>query len=362
MGIAVLSLESMEVNRAFWAGKRVLVTGHTGFKGSWLTLWLKHLGADVTGVALAPMAEPNLYSAAAVGNDCRSYINDIRDDAMLAKTIEEHQVDIVFHLAAQSLVLPSYEYPVETFSVNAIGTAAILQAIHRADRAMSCVVVTSDKCYENQEWVWAYREDDALGGHDPYSASKACAELVTASFMRAFFDSTKVSVATARSGNVVGGGDWSSDRLIPDIVRSYENGMPLSLRNPGATRPWQHVLEPLHGYLMLAEALSSSETHARCAWNFGPDVSHERDVDWVATHFIDAWGQPKAIELIPGRRHEAHALALDSSKARRMLNWQPRLDIDTTIAWTARWYWDYLKGSSARALCIQDISAYMELL
>ena len=350
------------MNPRFWSGMRVFLTGHTGFKGSWLSLWLQDAGAEVTGYALEPPTTPSLYEAASVASGMHSITADIRDGERLTRSMKEAQPAIVFHMAAQSLVRPSYSNPVETYATNAMGTVNLLEAVRSTDSVRAVVIVTSDKCYENREWLWGYRESEALGGYDPYSSSKACAELVTASFMRAFFDSTKVSVATARSGNVVGGGDWSSDRLIPDIVRSYENGMPLSLRNPGATRPWQHVLEPLHGYLMLAEALSSSETHARCAWNFGPDVSHERDVDWVATHFIDAWGQPKAIELIPGRRHEAHALALDSSKARRMLNWQPRLDIDTTIAWTARWYWDYLKGSSARALCIQDISAYMELL
>jgi CDP-glucose 4,6-dehydratase len=237
----------------------------------------------------------------------------------------------------------------------------VLQALRGLESKVSCVVVTSDKCYENRDWVWPYREDDALGGFDPYSASKACAEIVVSAFSRSFFASESVSVASARSGNVIGGGDWSAYRLIPDIVRAYQESAQLVLRNPSATRPWQHVLEPLCGYLMLAEG-AWDDPAARGAWNFGPDATHERNVEWVTNRFIRAWGAPKHITITSGERHEARALALDSSKARHILRWEPRLDIDTTIEWTAGWYSQYTAGRAARDLCIEDISRYSRLL
>ncbi len=338
-----------------WKGKSVLVTGHTGFKGSWLSIWLEQLGARVVGVALPPSTKPSLYEDANLANYVQSSEHDIRDVAFLEQLIVDHDVEAVFHLAAQALVLPSYNDPLDTFSINVLGTAAVLEAVRRTRRPRACVIITSDKCYENREWVWPYREDDPLGGHDPYSASKGCAEIVTSSYRRSFFIEGTTGLASARAGNVIGGGDWSKHRLIPDIVRALDSNSELRVRNAAAIRPWQHVLEPISGYLLLAQRLFQGDEVAAQSWNFGPDTSNERDVAWMIERFQLAWGDGVTMIHTNASAHEARYLSLDSSKSRRILGWKPALGIEETIEWTARWYKRYLEGISARELCMADI-------
>ncbi|HYQ79915.1 MAG TPA: CDP-glucose 4,6-dehydratase, partial [Anaeromyxobacteraceae bacterium] len=301
--------------RAAYAGRRVLVTGHTGFKGSWLTLWLSDLGAEVTGYALAPDTAPALFECAGVARHCRSVIADVREPARLAQVVGESRPEVVFHLAAQSLVRRSYQEPLETLQVNVLGTANLLQAVRQAGRPCAVVVVTSDKCYENREWLYGYREDEPMGGHDLYSASKGCAELVTASWRRSFFQSQRLSqhgvaVATARAGNVVGGGDWARDRIVPDAVAALRAGEPIPVRNPDAVRPWQHVLEPLGGYLLLGARLLGPQAAAHAeAWNFGPRPEDARPVREVVEAIIASWGAGRWQDRHdPGAPHEAGLL------------------------------------------------------
>ena len=348
--------------RAFYRGKRVLVTGHTGFKGSWLSLWLQGAGADVSGFALAPPTEPSLFDLARVGRDMRSEIGDVRDEGRVARFVAEVGPEIVFHLAAQPLVRESYDRPVETFATNVMGTAHVLEAARRAGTARAVVVVTSDKCYENREWVWGYREDEAMGGHDPYSSSKGCAELVTAAYRRSFFASGPTAVASARAGNVFGGGDWAKDRLVPDAMKAFVEGRPLLLRNPSATRPWQHVLEPLDGYLALAEALYNEGDAFAGGWNFGPREEDARPVREVVESLVARWGDGASWGLEPGSQpHEAHSLRLDCSKARARLGWRPRLDLETGLRWTVDWYRGLAGGADARALTLHDLERFEKL-
>ena len=320
-----------------YRGTRVLVTGHTGFKGSWLTLWLQELGAEVTGASLPPETDPSHWELLKLRADDRRV--DIRDFAALAKVLEENRPEIVFHLAAQPLVRRSYRDPLETWSTNVMGTANLLEASRRTEGVRAVVVITTDKCYENLEWPWGYRESDRLGGHDPYSASKAGAELVAASFRTAFFDAAAGPLlATARAGNVIGGGDWSEDRLIPDLVRATCTNQPLEVRSPRATRPWQHVLECLSGYLLLGQKLLEGEKDFAGAWNFGPDPEGNRTVaevlDKLAQHLGDLrWQVTRAVQP-----HEATLLYLDTAKARSVLRWRPVWDLDHTLAATAAWY------------------------
>ncbi len=326
-----------------YRGKRVLVTGHTGFKGSWLALWLHELGAKVTGIALPPATQPNHWDQLNLLVDDRR--EDIRDINALRLVFRESQPEIVFHLAAQPLVRRSYREPLETWSTNIIGTANVLDACHHTPSIRAIVAITTDKCYENQEWSWGYRENDRLGGHDPYSASKAGAELVAASYRSAFFNTdTSPLLATARAGNVIGGGDWSEDRLIPDLIRALEKRRSLEIRSPQATRPWQHVLESLSGYLLLGQKLLSGDKLFAESWNFGPGPEGNRTVSEVLSLLNQQWESMRWHVTDESQPHEATLLYLDSAKARSMLLWQPVWNIDTTLAKTAEWYQDWLES------------------
>lgn len=344
---------------AFWEGRRVFLTGHTGFKGSWLSLWLARLGAEVRGYALAPDTDPSLFVAAGVERAVESLIGDIRDAGAVREAMTGFRPDIVLHLAAQPLVRRSYREPVETFATNVMGTLHVLEAARACESVRVVVNVTTDKCYANREWVWGYREDEPMGGHDPYSASKGCAELATAAWRASFFaPEGRCAVATARAGNVIGGGDWSPDRLIPDLLRAMQAGEPAIVRNPHATRPWQHVLEPLGGYLLLAERLWDDPALAQ-AWNFGPRDEDARPVAWIADRIAERWGGGASWRVEgDGGPHEANALKLDVSKARASLGWAPRWGLETTLGRITDWHRAWASGAEARALVEGEIAAY----
>lgn len=347
-----------KASSSFWQGKRVLVTGHTGFKGCWLVLWLQRLGANVTGLALAPNANPNLYMLANVDNSLKSYECDIRDAHNVSRIVQEAKPEIVFHLAAQSLVRTSYKDPLATYATNVQGTANVLDSLREMEHVRVVVAITTDKVYHNHEQPYPYRETDNLGGHDPYSASKAAAELVVASYRDAFLSEQGVAVATARAGNVIGGGDWAEDRLLPDAVRAWSVGHPLYIRRPEAVRPWQHVLEPLSGYLRLAEQLYEEPRKAG-AYNFGPRPHDAATVEDVITQACKSFGSG---EIKWGYDctgpHEANWLALETAKARTALGVEPRWDLGQSIACTMNWYRRQLAGESAQALCLENITAY----
>jgi CDP-glucose 4,6-dehydratase len=353
-------MEGLEMSRDFWSGKRVFVTGHTGFKGSWLALWLQHRGAEVQGYALQPPTEPALFDVANVGRGMRSTIADIRDAAALNSSLCEFAPEIVFHLAAQSLVRLSYAQPAETYETNVIGTLRVLEAARQCEGVRCIVNVTTDKCYENREWVWGYREDEALGGYDPYSSSKACAELVTAAYRRCFFSDAGVALASARAGNVIGGGDWALDRLVPDVLRAMEKGQEPIIRNPRSTRPWQHVLEPVAGYMALAEALYENGSAFAEAWNFGPRDTDVRTVEWVCDELTQLWGGRIAWRKdgASTKVHEANLLKLDCSKAIARLSWRPAWSIQEALKHTVLWHRAWLSGSDMRAVCLEQIQAY----
>ncbi len=358
MGFRQRAVEGVVIGRQFWSGKRVLVTGHTGFKGSWLALWLQSLGARVHGFALAPQTEPSLWRLLDLEIEHR--IGDVRDLAPVRRMFEDANPEVVFHLAAQSLVRPSYDDPVGTYATNVMGTVHVLEAARRCAATRVVVNVTSDKCYENRETGEAYRETDAMGGRDPYSSSKGAAELVTAAYRRSFYE--EKALASARAGNVIGGGDWAADRLLPDLVRAALRAEPALIRNPGAVRPWQHVLEPLAGYLVLAERLWSDAARFAGGWNFAPPLDDALAVNAVADLFVKAWGKPASWKSDQARHpHEAGLLRLDASKARKELGWKPRLSLREAIEWSARWYREQATGTAARGLCLSQIEQYGRL-
>jgi CDP-glucose 4,6-dehydratase len=343
----------------FWAGKRVLVTGHTGFKGSWLSFWLRESGAIVTGVALPPPSQPNLFEVAGIANGIVSVEADVREAGRVREIFRSAEPEVVFHLAAQSLVRPSYEDPIGTFGTNVMGTVSVLDAVRHAPSVRSVVIVTSDKCYQNNEWIWGYRENEPMGGHDPYSSSKGCAELVTASFRHSYFASGKPAVASARAGNVIGGGDWARDRLVPDLVQAFAEGRPAQVRNPLAVRPWQHVLDPLHGYLRLAERLCEDPARHAEGWNFGPADAGIETVSVVASAAARMWGNGARWETPVGAHpHEARSLRLDSSKARAQLGWRPRYELVEAVQTTVDWYRRFFNGENARELTLSQLRAY----
>lgn len=354
-----------EINRldAVLSGKRVLVTGHTGFKGSWLSLWLTSLGADVLGYSLEPVGQENLFSLLSLENKLRHVVGDIRDYESLREVFSTFKPEVVFHLAAQALVRESYMDPKTTYDTNVGGAMNVLELVRTSESVRCLVYVTSDKCYENKEWTWGYRENDALGGHDPYSASKAAAEVVFSSYEKSFFSKKNgFSAASVRAGNVIGGGDWSVDRLIPDAVRALRNGVPIGVRNPESTRPWQHVLEPLSGYIHLAERLLTDPDSYSGAWNFGPSADSVQTVGQITKMIVDRWGSGEiAFTGDPTAPHEARLLHLNCDKARLQLDWKPKWDVDTTIDRTVSWYRDLYSGKDPLAITQKQIFEYQEV-
>ena len=357
------------MNPAFWKGKRVFLTGHTGFKGSWLSLWLQSLGADVTGYALKPPTNPSLFEVANIVSGMHSIIEDVRDFDSLHKAIKEAKPEIVIHMAAQPLVRYSYKNPVETFATNVMGSVHLLESIRDVGGVKAILNVTSDKCYENREWIYSYREDEAMGGYDPYSNSKGCAELVTAAYRSSFFNpeehaSHGVAVASVRAGNVIGGGDWAGDRLIPDFIRAIVAGETIVIRSPNAVRPWQHVLEPLCGYLELAEALCTNGPEYAQAWNFGPNESDTKTVEWITNELVTGWGSGASyqIDTNPASLHEAYILKLDCSKARMILGWRPQWDVTEAIKRICAWHKAHLNGEDMQVYALNEIGQYQKSL
>ena len=344
----------------FWRGKRVLLTGHTGFKGGWLSLWLQSLGAEVCGFALEAEGEQNLLTVAKVGDGMSSVIGDVRSFEAIRDAMKSFRPEIVIHMAAQALVRLSYTEPVATYATNVMGTVHVLEAARQLDSVRAIVNVTTDKCYENREWVWGYRESEPMGGHDPYSNSKGCSELVTAAYRSSFFQKSGIALASARAGNVIGGGDWAADRLVPDILRAFERGEPVIVRNPDSTRPWQHVLEPLSGYLTLAEHLFEHGQAYAEAWNFGPRDDDARPVRWIVERIAQTWGQGARWAQDPGEHpHEAHYLKLDISKAQDRLGWRPRWTLDTALTNISQWHRAWLAHADMRAVCLAQIQQFM---
>ncbi len=346
-------------NPAFWQGKRVLLTGHTGFKGSWLTLWLQSLGAVVRGISLNPPTLPALFNVAFVSQDIDHQVADIRDFEAIKPLIATFKPEIIIHMAAQPLVRLSYQQPIETYATNVMGTLHVLEAARHVGSVRAIVNVTTDKCYDNKEWSWGYREDEPMGGHDPYSSSKGCVELLSSAYRNSFLKDSGIAIATARAGNVIGGGDWAQDRLIPDILHALEQKRPVQIRNPNAIRPWQHVLEPLSGYLVLAERLYEFGQQEAEGWNFGPRDEDARPVQWIVERLCQAWGGGATWEIQSGDHpHEAHFLKLDISKARQRLNWSPRWTLQTTLGHIVQWHQAWLAGQDMRDICLQQINNY----
>ena len=346
----------------FWCGKKVFLTGHTGFKGGWLSIWLKHLGAEVTGYSLRPTVNPSLFESAKVADGMDSRIADIRSLEELQHSIHASSPDIIFHLAAQPLVRYSYDYPIETYSTNVMGTVNLLEAARVCKSVQSIVVITTDKVYKNEEWIWPYRENEQLGGYDPYSNSKACSELVVQAYRNSFFH--EIAISTARAGNVVGGGDWSADRLLPDLMRAFVSSQEVKIRNPASIRPWQHVIEPLCGYLKLAQAGYERGTSFSGAWNFGPSEDKLFSVKEVADLAVNLWGE--STKWVAGEedfsKHEARNLRLDSSKAALELGWQSMLSVADSIGLTIEWEKRFQLGEDPKKIIISQINAYQALM
>lgn len=352
------------MDKQFWVGKRVYLTGHTGFKGGWMALWLADMGAIVKGFALEAPTSPSLFECAGVADVVESEIGDIRDSHTLSESMRAFNPDIIFHLAAQPLVRLSYEIPVDTFATNIMGTVNLLEAARELPNLRALVVVTSDKCYENKEWQWGYRENEALGGYDTYSASKACTEIVANSYRQSFFQGegkiNNTLIATARAGNVIGGGDWAADRLVPDVLKSLQKSVPVVIRNPLAIRPWQHVLEPVSGYMLLAQAMCEKGEEYAQAWNFGPPDTGAKTVQWMTEKLIDQWGAG-SWQLESGYQpHEATYLKLDCSKARGLLRWESVWNPDNALAITAHWHKVWLNKGNMREQCVSDIQQFMQ--
>jgi CDP-glucose 4,6-dehydratase len=350
---------------AFWKGKRVFLTGNTGFKGAWLSIWLRELGAEVYGYALAPPTDPSLFALADLGKKTNATIGDIRDRSALSKAMGEAKPGLIIHMAAQPLVRLSYEEPIQTYETNVMGTANLLEAARSCPGIRSIVMITTDKCYDNKEWPWGYRENESLGGYDPYSSSKACSEIITAAYRNSFFNPKdygkkhQVAVATARAGNVIGGGDWAQDRLVPDIVRSIAEGKKVLIRSPSAIRPWQHVLEPLSGYLLLAQRLYEKGCEFAEAWNFGPYDSDARPVQWIVERLCSSWPGAKGYEIDKNPQpHEATYLKLDCSKAISRLDWRPTWTLQKTLEKIVEWNLAQLHGEDMYNVSVAQIDEF----
>ena len=358
-------MESLEISKgkvdsSFWKGKKVFLTGHTGFKGSWLSLWLQDMGALVKGYSLDVNSKPALFTQANVAAEMESEIGDIRNLGQLIESMVSFSPDILIHMAAQPLVRLSYQEPVDTYTTNVIGTVNVLEAARKCSNLKAIVSVTTDKCYENKEWEWGYRENEPMGGHDPYSSSKGCAELVTSAYRRSFFSSEgTASLASARAGNVIGGGDWAEDRLIPDILRAFEKSEPVVIRNPLSTRPWQHVLEPLSGYLVLAQELFLNGDVFAEGWNFGPKEEDCKPVSWILDKMVTYWGNNASWSLDKNNNpHEAGFLKLDCSKASNRLKWNPKWNLQLTLKSIVDWHQLYSNGGDIKKQCLKEINTY----
>ncbi|MBL1215744.1 MAG: CDP-glucose 4,6-dehydratase [Ignavibacteriae bacterium] len=355
------------MNKDFWKNKKVMLTGHTGFKGSWLSIWLQSAGARLLGYALDPPTDPNHFNLANVVNGMESVVGDIRDINSLKKTAQEFDPEIIIHFAAQPLVRLSYELPIETIETNVLGTAILLETVRSLKSARVVICITTDKCYENREWHWGYREIEPMGGHDLYSASKGSAELIISSYRRSFFPIDKynehgVAIASTRAGNVIGGGDWAQDRLIPDIMKTFIKNKPVIIRSPYAIRPWQHVIEPLNGYLILAEKLFEEGPKFAEGWNFGPTDEDAKPVSWIVDKLVSLWGQDAKWELDSNiNPHEANYLKLDCSKANALLDWRPKTNLQTALEWIVEWYRDYQRGGDVRTITEKQIYRFEKL-
>ena len=351
-----------KVKPTFWKNKKVFITGHTGFKGSWLSLWLQEMGAVVKGYSLEPNTIPNLFTQANVGSNMDSEIGDITDLNHITESMKTFNPEVLIHMAAQPLVRFSYQEPALTYATNVMGTVNVLEAARNCSNLKAIVSVTTDKCYENKEWSWGYRENEPMGGHDPYSSSKGCAELVTAAYRKSFFnDENSAFLASARAGNVIGGGDWSADRLIPDILRAFEKNEPVIVRNPLSTRPWQHVLEPISGYLVLAQHLYEEGSNVAEGWNFGPKDEDCKPVSWILDKMVTNWGNGVSWELDKNNNpHEAGYLKLDCSKAAMRLNWYPKWNLEHTLESIINWHQHYIAQNNIQEQCLLEIAKYQK--
>jgi CDP-glucose 4,6-dehydratase len=352
------------MNESFWKNKKILITGHTGFKGSWLTIWLKKLGADITGFSKSVPTNPSLFETVNIEKDIKSIIGDIQNYELLKETIKKCQPEIIFHMAAQSLVIKSYSNPIETFSTNVMGTVNLLYAVKETKKPKIVINITSDKCYENNESLEGYTEDDPMGGYDPYSSSKGCAELITKSFRKSFFNSdheNNIGLASVRAGNVIGGGDWAENRLIPDIIRSIKNKENVKIRNPKALRPWQHVLDPLNGYISLAEKLWDDQTKYSEGWNFGPEKNEVKPVSWIIEKFNEIWKNKINWVVDNNELHEANNLILNCQKAKSRLGWNSKINTETALKLTIEWYTKYFDGKNMKEVTEEQIVEFQKL-